>query len=192
MQPISSYPLCWPPGRQRTKCRQSSRFKVPSFARVRDELLDELRRMSARNVILSTNLKQRLDGLPLANQRQPDDPGVAVYFKYKSKEVCFACDRWRSIEENMQAIRHTIEALRGIARWGTGDMVDAAFTGFEALPAKSESWQSVLGVGINATLEIAEEAYSRLAMIHHPDRGGSAEKMAKLNDAISEARRTQR
>src|SRR5262245_44424311 len=129
------YPLYWPDGRLRTPRRSRSEFKVYSFAVVRDQLLNELKLMNARDVILSTNLMLRNDGLPLANQRQPADPGVAIYFTYKGKAVAFACDRWDKIEDNVQAIRHTINALRGIARWGTGDMVDAAFTGFLALPA---------------------------------------------------------
>jgi hypothetical protein len=49
--------------------------------------------------------------------------------------MCFACDRWDSVADNVQAIRKTIEALRGIERWGTGDMVQRAFAGFVALPS---------------------------------------------------------
>lgn len=187
----TAYPLCWPPGRPRTQYRQPSKFKVTSFTRVRDELLGQLALMQAKQVILSTNLKTRLDGLPLADQRRPNDPGVAVYFQHKGREVCFACDRWDKVEDNMQAVRHTIEALRGIARWGTGDMVDAAFAGFAALPAYAppEPWRSVLGLGPGATLEQAEEAYRRLALQEHPDRGGQGERMARLNDAIERARK---
>jgi curved DNA-binding protein CbpA len=47
----------------------------------------------------------------------------------------------------------------------------------------------MLGVRPGATLEEAEAAYSRLALVHHPDRGGSDEQMAKLNAAIEKARK---
>lgn len=189
--PKVSYPLTWPIGRPRTNSRATSRFKVPGLGQVRDELLAELHRMGARNVILSTNLKVRLDGLPYADQRQPDDPGVAVYFTYKGKETCFCCDRWRKIEENLRAIAHTIEALRGIARWGTGDMVDAAFAGFQALPAYTPAppWRETLGLANGCTLDDAEEAYRRLAMQHHPDRNGTHDMMTALNGAIERARK---
>ncbi len=183
------YPLAWPQGRPRTPFRSSSKFKVNSFARVRDELLNELKLMRAKGVILSSNLKLRQDGLPLANQPQPADPGVAVYFTYKDRDVCFACDRWSKIEDNMQAIRHTIEALRGIARWGTGDMVDAAFSGFAQLPAARVAhrpWNVVLGVVPHASTMDVTEHYRQLARDNHPDRGGDQEKAAEINGAWEE------
>ena len=184
----TAYPLSWPLGRPREKFRQRSNFKPGSFAQVRDGLLNELKLMRAQKVILSSNVTLRQDGLPYAGQAQPKDPGVAVYFHHKGREVCFACDRWAKVEENLQAIRHTINALRGIARWGTGDMVDAAFRGFEALPAPRHDWRDTLELPATAKPEQAEEAYKRLALKHHPDRGGSDEIMGRLNEAIAQAR----
>lgn len=85
----------------------------------------------------------------------------------------------------MQAIAKTIEALRGIARWGTGDMLEAAFTGFMALPAPGaeSEWWEVLGVARNCTRDDISAAYRRLASINHPDRGGSTATMAAINAA---------
>lgn len=187
------YPLSWPAGRARASHRAASRFKVSSFTRVRDELLNELKLMKARNVILSSNLKLRLDGLPLANQAQPSDPGVAVYFTTADGiDVAFACDRWRKIEDNMQAIAHTIDALRGIARWGTGDMVKAAFSGFAALPAArvaSASWWDVLGVVQHAPGQVIHDAFRALVLRHHPDRGGEPDKMVEINRAYDSFKR---
>jgi hypothetical protein len=129
----AAYPLQWPTGKKRTSYRESSRFRS-SFAVARDELINELKMLGAKQVVISTNVPLRQDGLPYANFRQPADPGVAVYFQYKNNSMCFACDRWQKIDDNIQAIRHTINALRGIARWGTGDILTAALTGFTALP----------------------------------------------------------
>lgn len=176
MAEITRYPLTWPAGRGRTTRPQSSKFKVRSFAFVRDELLHELKLLGASDVVLSTNAKLRNDGLPLANQAQPSDAGVAVYFRYKGRDVCFACDRWKKIEDNMQAVRHTIEALRGIARWGTGDMVQAAFTGFAQLPPAPAAppahhpWWHVLGVPAHAPTDDVHAAYRSMAKANHPDR----------------------
>lgn len=192
MSDATRYPLCWPPGRPRTSWRKASKFKVASFARVRDELLGQLKLMGVKDVILSANLKLRQDGLPLAGQAQPADPGVAVYFTYKGKEVCFACDRWNKIEDNMQAVRHTIDALRGIARWGTGDMVDAAFTGFQALAAARVAhrpWHEVLGVAAHHPTNEVTDRYRQLAKDNHPDRGGDQDKAAEINGAWEEFKR---
>jgi len=120
-----SYPLHWPPGRTRSPRQERARFKT-SLSSARDAIFSEIRLMGGKSVILSTNQKLRLDGLPYASGPRIDDPATAVYFNYDGDNVCFACDRWDLLQDNLQAIAKTIEALRGIARWGTGDMVKAA------------------------------------------------------------------
>lgn len=185
-----AYPLFWPEHRKRTNYRESSRFRVSSFAVVRDELMRELNSLGAKSIVLSTNIPLRQDGLPYANFRQPQDPGVAVYFLYKGKSMCFACDRWQKIEDNIQAIRHTINALRGIARWGTGDMLQAAFTGFQALPAPSaREWWDILQVRRDTPIDVIETNYRSLARTNHPDSGGDPAKMSEINAAIAQARK---
>lgn len=194
MSEITRYPLCWPPGRPRTASPTSSNFKVHSFARVRDELLNELKLMRARRLILSTNIRLREDGLPLASQSQPRDAGVAVYFELKGRDLSFACDRWRKIEENMQAIRHTINALRGIARWGTGDMVDAAFSGFAQLPAHvpPPPWYVVFCCEPQAPTADVVKLYRELAVAWHPDRNKGDDTRAKEINAAYEAFKRER
>jgi hypothetical protein len=193
---IEAYPLYWPPGRQRTSTssREPARFDS-SFARARDEVIRQVEMLCGKyswqrkeaNIIISTNLQLRRDGIPLAGQPQPDDVGVAVYFTYKKQQVCFACDRWRKIEDNMQAIAKTIDALRGVARWGTGDMMEAAFKGFTALagPAAAE-WWDVLEVRSDSSRDAVNANYRRLRSQHHPDRGGDAEKFQRIQRAFEQ------
>lgn len=192
-----AYPLQWPTDRKRTEKyqREHGKFDV-SFARARDNIVAEVtllcggRYARDPNIVISTNIALRRDGLPLANQRAPEDPGVAVYFTYKKRQMSFACDRWLKIEHNMQAIAKTIEALRGIARWGTGDMLEAAFTGFTALPSPEaiRTWREILGVEPHTRdMAIIRAAYRVLASRHHPDKGGSHDTMAELNAALAKA-----
>lgn len=183
----SAYPLAWPPHRPRATYRQRSRFDT-SFARARDGLIQELDRIGAKLPVLSTNLELRLDGLPRSGQSEPRDTGVAVYFQHKGKPMCFACDRWDRVGDNIHAIAKTIEALRGIARWGSGDMLAQAFSGFAAIEAP-KSWRERLGLSPAASLADAEAAWKRLAFDAHPDRGGSHLRMADINTAIADARR---
>lgn len=189
-QPAEAFPLSWPAARPRSKWREPSRFET-SFARARDHIIGEVSRLGGKSLIISSNVELRRDGLPYANFKTPDDPGVAVYFMYKKRQMCFACDRWNKATDNMQAIAKTIEALRGVARWGTGDMMEAAFTGFAALPPPGQTtargWMEVLEVGHDATLEKAKDNYRRLSMVRHPDRGGSADAMSELNWAWAQA-----
>jgi hypothetical protein len=190
---VAAYPLQWPAGRPRTKSRQASNFKVAGIGQARDELLREIHLLRGRHVVISSNLQVRNDGLPYANQRQPEDPGVAVYYvDGKGRQRCFACDRWRKVEDNLRAIQKTIEALRGVERWGSGDDVEAAFSGFAALPPAyaDRPWWEVLGVDPFAPTDYVQDRYRRLALEHHPDRnGGDGTRMGDINSAYDRFKR---
>lgn len=193
---IAAYPLQWPTGRKRTDWhrREASAFKV-TLGVARDELFAEIGRLGAYQVVVSSNVPLRQDGKPYASTPKLDDPGVAAYFNHKGRAMCFACDRWSKVEDNMRAIAKTIDALRGIARWGTGDMLEAAFTGFVALPAPDakRDWWEVLGVQRNASADEARAAFRRLASEHHPDRpSGDAKRMAEVNEAWAKAQEAAR
>lgn len=185
-------PLQWPNGKRRARYRQSSRFKT-SFSSARDGLLREINLLGGRQPVISSDLKLRQDGLPLAKQRQPDDPGVAVYFTYNGKQMCFACDKWSSIGDNIQAVRLTIEALRGIERWGSGDMMAQAFHGFEALPAPehgtvAKPWWVVLDCSPEADLVTVTAQAKKLRMRYHPDRPeGDADRFHEITQAYEQA-----
>lgn len=181
-----AYPLHWPIGWPRTRSPQASRFDVSSFAVVRDNLFREIKLLGGTHIVLSTNVPLRQDGIPYANMRQPQDRGVAVYFLRRGKQMVFACDRWQKIEDNMRAIEKTIEAVRGIDRWGASEMLERAVQAFEALPPPKSCWD-VLGVPPGANHDEISRAYRDKARRAHPDTGGSQAAMAELNRARDEA-----
>jgi hypothetical protein len=192
----TAFPLAWPTGKPR---HQGRRTRAPfdcTFTGARDGLLHELKLLGARAVVLSTNITLRRDGLPYAGQAEPDDPGVAVYFGYKGRETVFACDKWDRVRDNLRAIEKTVEALRGIGRWGTGDMVDQAFAGFAGalpagrpMPGGSRPWWEVFGVPAHTPSDEVRTRHRRMVMDHHPDRGGDPVLMAEVNRAWEEFRK---
>ena len=188
---MEAYPLYWPEGQKRTAYREHSRFKT-GFGAARNFLLAELGHLGASKVIISTSIPLRNDGLPRSGMK-PDggDPGVAVYFTRKGKPMVFACDKYRESCDNIYAIGKTIEAMRGIERWGSSEMLERAFSGFKALNAENsgESWWSILGVSADALMEDVELAFRARIKTSHPDLpGGSVEAMQKLNLARDQAR----
>lgn len=52
-------------------------FQV-NFAKARDDLLSELKKLRATKIVISCNIPTRQDGLPYAKFKKPEDSGVAV------------------------------------------------------------------------------------------------------------------
>lgn len=182
---ITAYPLHWPTGFSRAKTREKGAFKSTLSAAL-NNVQDSLR-------LFGKDSGKTLDGLVISSnvslgESRPLDPGVAVWFTWDGLSVCIAVDRYLSVEANLQAIHHIIEARRVELRHGTLALVRATFAGFKALPAPSgTSWWQVLGVAPSATKDEVKAAYRALAARHHPDRGGSATRMAQINEAYEQS-----
>ncbi len=186
---IEAYPLTWPQGWPRKQSYQRSRAKFSTSGRVLSvmdgiqRVLLELERLGVKrdDLVISTDIPTRLDGLPRSD-RTVTDPGVAVYWLKGKATRCMAIDRYDRVADNLAAIAATLEAMRAIERHGGAEILDRAFTGFVALPAPEQWWQ-VLGIAENATGGEIDAAYRRLAALHHPDRGGDSAQMARINIA---------
>lgn len=199
--PIPAYPLSWPAGWKRTPptARTIARFVKKerrttrhtrgdgsshesswtesrsltineAILRVRHQLT--LMGVHDNDLVVSSNLELRLDGWPRSGQRQPSDPGVAVYFKDRHANAprCMAIDCYDSVTDNIAAVAATLEAMRAIERHGGAVILDRAFTGFTALPGPpAVRWDDVLDPAD------PKGSYQRLRSQHHPDNGGDAE-----------------
>jgi hypothetical protein len=197
------FPLAWPAGRPRTRQRKPALFRDPTTAsgrltltKARARLIDQFQLMTrvgqiqrVDSIILSTNIRYTAAGTRDQNvsRKDPDDPGVAVYFNLDDRPHMLACDRWDTVADNIAAIAAHIEALRGQERWGVADLAQA-FAGHTALPPPEQWWQ-VLGVAENASLVLIEQAYRDAAKKAHPDAGGSDAAMARLNAARDAGKR---
>jgi len=189
---MEKFPLHWPATYKRTGNRMDSRFKS-STEKAQQLLTAELKRLGASGIIISSNVRIRNDGFMYTGEMNKihEDPGVAVYFKYKKKDLVMCCDQYRRVWENVYALARSIDALRGIDRWGCSDFIEKAFSGFTALPApeqeKEQSWWEVLGVTKDASEEEIKNAFRTLAKIHHPDNGGSAGMFHIINSAYQQS-----
>jgi hypothetical protein len=172
---VTRYPLVWPPFWKRVAAdnRQSRGFReaalttrrhynstlqktedvtVPgtkpvTMATARQRLSDQLDRLGADDVVLSTNVELTAYGEPRGGRVTPTDPGAAVYFTLATKDRVLACDSWKTVEQNIAAIAAHIECIRRIDRYGVGTL-EQAFAGYDALPPPSEenrpAWRKIL------------------------------------------------
>jgi hypothetical protein len=115
-----AFPLSWPEGWKRTQSRTNAQFnkstrieqpgEAPAYSAKKrlavsdavQRLLRELQLMGIPdwNVIISTNVPLRLDGMPRSD-KEPADPGAAVYWKKNDKQAmrCMAIDRYTRVAE---------------------------------------------------------------------------------------------
>jgi hypothetical protein len=208
------YPLSWPADFKRTANRRNAQFgkvrtefnaakgtheyagkRRVSIEDAFDRIERELRALSVdeSSVIVSTNLRMNMRGIPSGNQGEPSDPGVAVYWIRKGKPQCMAIDQYTRVADNLAAIAASLEAIRAIERHGGAQIMERAFLGFAALPASSSRpWRDVLMVthnDVKVDAEWIQTAYRVLAAKHHPDRGGDRAAFEELTQARDAALR---
>ena len=229
-EPVEAYPLHWPTGRKRTKAHdrrraqfgrletnetstgwkynEKKRLTVHGAIRRLINQVDAFTRrghvyvIDPATVVVSSNVRTRNDGLPYSNAAEPDDPGVAVYFELEGEPHCLACDTWDRVADNIAAVAKHLEAMRGMERWGVGDL-RTHFAGFKALPGGNTVQPAMtLGEAAGFVEEAADQgglmslaqaviddvgAFKRAmryaAKRCHPDTGGSEDEFKRLQEA---------
>ena len=197
---LAVYPLDWLKGRPRTATRKASLFrqdgKALTMTVAKGRLRDQLSAMTragqpwrTTNIMLTCNIRYTVSGARdmKLSRRDPDDPGVALYFNLDATPHVLACDRWDTVQDNIAAIAAHIDALRGQERWGVADMRQA-FAGHLALPRLSP-WWDVLQVSAQASLEHIHAAYRAAAKTAHPNAGGDRAAWDRLTAAYEEAKK---
>lgn len=187
-----AFPLEWPAGFNRTPQRDKkhSQFKC-TIAQARDGVLHEIELMNGINPIISSNVPVKRDGQMYGNMKPVDgNTGIAVYFTWDNEQYVLACDQYIYLQDNLRAIEKSIEALRGLKRWGASDILKRAFQGFKALPESSlpfKMWYDILGVNPNSNYEAITSTYKLLIKKYHPDNPetGSRERFDEIQSAYS-------
>lgn len=181
MKAPTGYPLQWPAGWPRTVSysRERGRFSC-TLAAALSNLQKQVELMGGKGLVLSSNCT--------LGDLKPKESGVVAYFTHDGLNIAIPCDRWQTVEANVQAIALTIQAMRGMERWGAKHMIKAMFTGFKALPESTgkRKWCAVFGCGPNDSVDDVLSRFRKLAFENHPDRGGSHEGMTELNNALEE------
>ena len=210
MDDITASPLSWPAAKPRTPAdeRKNGRFgkrnsngwglKELTVAEARSRVADALDkftrsgqtyRVPPESIIISSDLALRNDGLPRSGQREPSDPGVAVYFQLDGQAQCIPCDVYHRIADNLAAVADCIEALRTLERHDAS-LMRAAFTGFAQLASPEAMgrphWRTVLDTDSNDINEVRKAFRSALGRVH-PDRGGSNEAFHRVQEAWRKA-----
>lgn len=179
--------LDWPSSFERTS--SEDREPYPHGFRVSrrqafDNILDELRKMDARDVRLDTGARHQT-----RNPNKPykdssfEDPGVVVYFKKHGEKHAVPCDRWDNPRDNAQAIAKYLNAKRAINRYGV-QTIESEFSTARLPPGDKQKTtkdpHEILEVSEDAGKEVIEAAARQKKKKHHPDKGGDKKTFSKI------------
>lgn len=176
-----------------TRNRQWPRFKA-GYQDTIDLLCSEIDKLAGRHVVIQVDLQERdirIDGLPRANARHGNHPGVIVSFESRFGPLRYATDEFTEWRANLRAIALSLKALRDVDRYGVSKRGEQ-YTGWKALPAGNGHGFSNADdaarwienqVGERPPGVTLREMYRALAKDLHPDRGGDPAQWDKLDQA---------
>jgi hypothetical protein len=174
----------------------------------------ELQRIAATDVVLEAGFAAsqiRNDGYPYSNAR-PTHSTVRITFRREGNTpMAMTCGGWAEWHLNVYMIAKTLESLRAVERYGctSGGQQYAGWaklppgasgSGPAATPHQAAEWVTVEDAmrflsrvadgDLHSTLAKDLDAIYRAAALKaHPDKGGSAELMGKVNRAREFVRR---
>lgn len=187
--------LDWPAGFDRTPPAERRRypggFEV-SRATAFDSIIEELDKMDAVNVDVETAAPHtaKYPHRPYKD-RDPDDPGVVVYFDRDGQRFAVPCDRWNNLRDNARAIAKYLDAKRAIERYGVATVETEMST--QALPSGDDEIvvasgerkepHEVFQIQPDAPEDVVKAAARARQAETHPDNGGDRHAFQQVNQA---------
>lgn len=197
MRPVTFHPLAAWPHRDTSPRRGPHTFRA-GWGDTLTILDRELDHLEAFHVVLQAGFRPqdlRLDGLPRADARPPEHPGVILSFESRVGPQRYASDAHELWEHNVRAIALGLEALRAVDRYGITRSGEQ-YAGWKQLTAGSGITSRDQALDLIARLaQVAEhdlrntnavllrQVYRLALKRAHPDHGGTTDTLAAVRDA---------
>ncbi len=166
-----------------------------SWASTMRELRYELSAIDVRLAVLEIDYDGkdlRRDGLPKAYAK-PNGPRVRLSFQTEELgPISFMSDAYAEWKDNVRGIVKTLAAMRAIERYGAtrgkqqykgwASLPETATSGFKG-PADALAFLERAAGNVTPGQHKIEELYRMAALRNHPDKGGTQDMMAKIQDA---------
>jgi hypothetical protein len=135
----------WPGERTPARERQPAYVFKVDYGKLLKDLERELTKLGARETVIQIDVSAmeiRQDG-QLYARAKPTSPATIISFDRRRRgqppeTLVFACDRYDHWHANLRAITLTLQALRGIDRWGAV-REGQQYAGFRELPAPASA-----------------------------------------------------
>lgn len=177
--------------------RKTAQFRA-TYPATLDLLFREVAQLYGKHLVIQADIRERdirTDGLPRANARFGEHPGVIITFDSVHGPLRYATDVFTDWQDNLRAIALALEALRAVDRYGVSK-TGQQYTGWRALEAGTAPafasadaalrWMReqlpdsvATGLGNGA----AGSMYRQLARRLHPDAGGDPDDWERLDAA---------
>lgn len=185
----------WPPQFERrpaSKRVRTSKFGVTfheALRRIENELMN---RVGADDWRVSTAAPHRKkDGMPYA-RANPDDPSVVIRWSKDGQQFAVACDHYTDWRDNARAIGLYIREKRkmgdrpvttGQSEFATARLPSGNEDAIVADAPDQQAPHEMLDVAPDAPDDVVEAAYRQKTKTAHPDQGGSAEELRRVQQA---------
>lgn len=190
------------PGRARPDGWKAKRspFKGHNWSRIERELQEEIARINGRDITLALDIRRvgdfRADGGIRADASPVTSRLVISFTRPDGRRLVFPCDAYAFWQDNVWAVRLSLEALRSVDRHGV-TQGDQQYEGFAALPPGAghggltpESARELIAelsgfeIAALAFPSVYVSAVQKARKKAHPDAGGTTEQMQELEVAI--------
>lgn len=162
-------------------------------------LFGEVQKLGGKHLVLQVDIRERdirADGLPRANARHGENPGVIVSFESRHGPLRYATDTYTDWQDNLRAIALALGALRAVDRYGVSRRGEQ-YTGWRAIAAPkpvfadaaaAETWMrgygaEMLGQPGGRWAGSLSPLYKAMAKRMHPDAGGERAEWDRLDEA---------
>jgi hypothetical protein len=173
--------------------RKIAQFRA-TYPATLELLFREAEYLGAEHLILQVDIRERdirTDGLPRANARHGENPGVIISFESRFGPLRYATDTYTDWQDNLRAIALSLQALRAVDRYGASKRGEQ-YTGWRAIaapgsrfatPGDAERWMRKADDLEGAELALGA-LYRKLARRMHPDTAtGNPDAWESLDDA---------
>ncbi len=111
------------------------------------------------------------------------DPRVIVEFTHpKGNTVSLTMEEQLTAPDNLRVLFLALDAMRLNEKRGIGDVLGEAYLQLAASEQARDPYE-ILGIRPDTPAEVMEASYKALAKVHHPDKGGDADKFKEIQDA---------
>jgi hypothetical protein len=177
--------------------KMKMKIKTPLKWPEKIKLLNDCFIEKSDNIIWYEQIKQKLNDLLLNNKCENiiisynnfkhKNKRVCIYFKIKKQNFFLFCQKYNSIEHNIEGIIKIFESFLNIKKYLGDEYFLCLLKTFSDINTNKYTWFDVLQLDNNCDdIFTVKQNYHKLVKQHHPDTGGNVNDFLHIQKAYNE------